>query len=259
MGNVMSATSIATAVGATESRYFYLWMAGAFVLVAFSGFIPTYWAPVLAHRFHAPPIIHIHGTLMFAWTCFYFVQTALVASRRTMDHRAWGLAGIALFSVLVCMILVGEMAVLKRDDALGMGEASRRFAAVTLCGLPLMIGFFALAIVNVRRPEVHKRLMLLLMASMMTPAIARVFLTVLAPHHGDVAGPPPPFVSLPPALVADLFVVVAMVRDWRVIGRPHPVYIYGGLLMLAQPFWVIAFAGTPAWMGIARAFESLAG
>src|SRR5258705_10687940 len=104
---------VATVAGAgirDEGRYFYLWMAGAFVLVAFGGFVPTYWAPVMAGTFSAPPIIYIHGTLMFAWTCFYFVQAALVASRRTMDHRSWGLAGIALFTVIAWSILVGEMA-----------------------------------------------------------------------------------------------------------------------------------------------------
>jgi hypothetical protein len=82
----------------------------------------------------------------------FFVQTAMVAAGRTPDHRAWGLAGIALFSVLLCTILVTEMAVLKRDAALGMGDAARRFAAVTLCAWPLMAGIFTLAIINVRRP-----------------------------------------------------------------------------------------------------------
>ena len=253
--------AIVTRVNAirTESRYFYVWMAGAFILVAFGGFLPTYWAPVVAGTFHAPPIIHIHGMLMFTWTCFYFVQTALVASGRTIDHRSWGLAGIALFSVIACAILVGEMAVIKRDAAAGMGDAARRFAAVTLCAWPLMVSLFALAIINVRRPQVHKRLMLLLMAAMMTPAIARVFLTMLAPPGAAAGGPPPPFVSIPPGLVADLFIVVAIVFDWRTRGRPHPVYLYGGAAIVAQQVLTVLFATTPAWMRIAKAFESLAG
>jgi hypothetical protein len=242
----------------SEGRYFYLWMAGAFVLVAFGGFSPTYWSPMAAGTFHAPPIIHIHGTLMFTWTCFFFVQTALVAARRTVDHRSWGLAGIALFSVLAYSILVGEMAVLKRDEALGMGDAARRFAAVTLCAWPLMIAFFTLAIVNIRRPQSHKRLMTLLMISMMTPAIARVFLTVLAPA-GASAGPPPPFVSLPPALAADVFLVVAIVHDWRTRGRPHSVYVIGGAVLLVQQLLTVPFAATGTWMTIATAFEGLAG
>jgi hypothetical protein len=241
----------------SESRYFYLWMAGAFVLVAFGGFSPTYWAPVAAGTFHAPPIVHIHGMLMFTWTCFFFVQTALVATGRTMDHRSWGLAGISLFSILAFSILVGEQAVLKRDETLGFGDAARRFAAVTLCAWPYMVTVFTLAIVNTRRPEFHKRLMVLLMTGMMTPAIARVFLTLFA--AGAPPGPPPPFVSMPPAFVADLLLVAAMVHDWRTRGKPHTVYVVGGAVLLAQQVLTVPFAATQTWMDIARAFQKLAG
>jgi hypothetical protein len=256
---MMNATLAATPDVRSEGRYFYLWMAGAFVFVAFGGFIPTFWAKVASGTFHAPPIVYIHGSLLFTWTSFYFVQTALVTARRTMDHRAWGLAGIALFSVLMCSILVAEMAVLKRDEALGMGDAARRFAAVTLCAWPLMAGLFAMAIANLRRPRVHKRFMMLLMIGMLTPAIARVFLTLFAPPGSGADGPPPPFVSVPPALVADLFLIVAMVYDWRTRGRPHPVYVYGGLLLIAQQVLTVPFAATAAWMSIVKSFESLAG
>jgi hypothetical protein len=255
----MNAAVVTASELRTESRYFYVWMAGAFVVVAFGGFIPTFWAKVAAGTFHAPPIVYIHGALLFSWTCFYFVQTALISARRTMDHRAWGLAGIALFSVMMCSILVTQSAVLSRDEARGMGEAARRFAAVTLCAWPLLGAFFTLAIVNIRRPQTHKRLMTLAMIGMMTPALARVFLTLFAPPGAGADGPPPPFVSLPPALVADLFIIVAMIHDWRTRGRPHPVYLYGGLVLVAQQVLTVPFSATATWMNIARAFQSLAG
>src|SRR5882757_1244923 len=178
-------------------------MAGVFVLIAFGGFTPTYWARMATGTFQAPPIVHIHGFLLFSWTLFYFLQTALVATGRTSSHRSWGLAGIALFSVLVCSIVATRITVMNLQDARGFGDAGRRFSAVVFVALPLMIGLFAAAIANVRRPEVHKRLMYVLMASMMTPAVARVFLTFLAPA-GAADGPPPPFVSIPPGLVATL-------------------------------------------------------
>lgn len=253
----MEATVAGASVLRAESRSFYVWMAGAFLLVAFGGFTPTYWAKVATGTFHAEPIIHIHGMLLFAWTCFFFVQTALVASGRTLDHRAWGLAGISLFSIMMCSILVGEATVLKRFEALGQGDAARRFAAVTLCAWPLMAAMFTLAIVNIRKPEVHKRLMVLLMVGIMTPAIARVFLTFFAPP--GLSGPPPAFVSIPPGLVGILLLVVAMVHDWRTRGRPHPVYVYGGLALVAELVGAVALSGTPAWMHIAKAFQTLAG
>jgi hypothetical protein len=250
--------AIATASGVrAESRNFYVWMAGSFLVVAFGGFIPTYWAKVATGSFHAEPIIHIHGALLFTWICFYFAQTLLVARGRTLDHRAWGLAGIALFTAMMCSILVGEEAVLARNQALGFGDAALRFSAVTLTAWPVMAVIFALAIVNIRKPETHKRLMTLLMIGIMTPAIARVFLTLFAPP--GAAGPPPPLVALPAALVADLFLVVAIVRDWRMLGRPHPVYVYGGIATLAQELLTAPIASTAAWMQIAKAFASLAG
>jgi len=231
-------------------------MAGAFLLIAFGGFTPTYWAKVAAGTFHAEPIIHIHGILLFTWTCFFFVQTALVASGRILDHRAWGLAGISLFSIMMCSILVGEATVLKRFEAQGFGDAARRFAAVTLCAWPLMAAMFALAIVNIRRPQVHKRLMLLLMVGIMTPAIARVFITFFAPP--GLAGPPPPFVSIPTGLVADLLLVVAMVHDWRTRGRPHPVYVYGGIALIAVKLLNWPISVTPLWHSFAGGILAMA-
>jgi len=117
-----------------------------------------------------------------------------------------------------------------------------------------------MAIAYSRRPQIHKRWMVLLMTGMMTPAIARLFLTLFAPPGADNV-PPPPFVSIPPALVADLFLVIAIVRDWRLSGKPHPVYVYvyGGLVLLAQQLLTVPFAATGLWMQIATAFERLAG
>jgi hypothetical protein len=243
----------------SDTRRFYVVMAGVFVLIAFSGFAPTYWVRLAGGTFHAPPIVHIHGFLLFSWTLFYFTQTALVATGRTPSHRAWGLAGIALFSVLVCSIIATRITLLNLEDARGMGDAGSRFSAVTFVALPMMIGLFAAAIANIRKPEVHKRLMYVLMASMMTPAIARVFLTYLAPPGAAEGGPPPPFVAVPPGIVASLLIVVAMVYDWRTRGRPHKVYVYGGILVLLELFLVVPISGTKAWLTTAQFLEHLAG
>jgi hypothetical protein len=252
----MEATMTAAGVR-SASRNFYVWMAGGFLLIAFGGFVPTYWAKVATGTFRAAPIIHIHGALLFTWTCFYFVQTALVAAGRTLKHRDWGLAGIALFTAMMCSILVGEATVLARDEAAGFGEAALRFSAVTLTAWPMMAALFTLAIIKIRQPESHKRLMTLLMVGIMTPALARLFLTFFAPP--GAAGPPPPFVSVPPGMVADLFLVIAVVRDWRLLGRPHPVYLYGGIALVAQQLLAVPIAATAIWMHIAKAFARLAG
>src|SRR5258708_26725593 len=97
------------------------------------------------------------------------------------------------------------------------------------------------------------------MSGRMRPGIGGVFLTRSAPPGAGADGPRPPFVSIPPALVADLFLIVAMVHDWRARGRPHPVYVYGGLVLVAQQLLTVPFAATATWMSIAKGFQSLAG
>ncbi len=255
----MGATLAGLAVPRTNTHRFHLWMAAVFVLITFGGFTPTYWAPVLGGRFHAPPIVHVPGFLLFYWTVFYFVQTAWISAGRTATHRNWGLFGIALFSVLLCSIIVTKVTSMRLDDLRGYGAASRRFGAVTFCALPLMIGLFAAAISNVRRPEVHKRWMFLLLAGMMTPAVARVFITLFAPPGAAQGAPPPPFVALPPAIVGIVLVIIAMIYDWRTRGRPRPVYGWGLALLIAEPLFATWFADTPTWMRIALSLEHLTG
>jgi FtsH-binding integral membrane protein len=252
-------TLTAGTVGRSDARRFYLWTAILFVLIAFGGFIPSYWARIGAGDFHPPPIMHIHGVLLFTWTLFYLAQAAWAASGRIPTHRAWGTAGIALFTLVVCSIVILRITIIRLDDARGFGDASRRFSAVAFCTLPVMIGIFALAIAKVRRPEVHKRLMYVLMSGLMIPALARVFLATLAPPGASAGGPPPPFVALPPACVAALLVVVGIVYDWRRGIRPHKSYVYGGLAMFLINFVAVFVAGTQTWMGTARWLQSLGG
>jgi hypothetical protein len=243
----------------SDSRLFHLWMAAVFVLIAFSGFTPTYSARLANGSLHLPPIVHIHGILMFSWTLFYFIQTAWIAAGRTATHRAWGLAGISLFSVLVCSIVVTKVVTLRMDDAAGFGDSGRRFSLVALGSLPLIIGLFVAAIANVRRPEIHKRLMFVLMSGLMTPAIARVFIALFASHGTAVGGEPPTIVAVPPSLVAVLLIVIAMVYDWRTRGRPHKIYVWGAVLTLLNFVLIVPISNTHAWMSVAGFIESLGG
>ena len=242
-----------------DTRRFHLRMAVVFVLIAFGGFTPSYWAPVFSGTAHMPPIAHIHGILLFSWALFYLGQTAWVAAGRTPAHRAWGMAGIALFSVMLCSVVVLKITMIRLDDARGFGDASRRFSAIGFCALPLLIALFALAIANVRRPEIHKRLMYVVMADLTVPAMARVFIALLAPAGAASAGPPPAFVAIPPTVVAVLLIVVAMVYDWRTRGRPHAVYVYGAVAVMLSNLLSVYVAGTAAWMSTARFLQSLGG
>ncbi len=253
----MEATvDIGTAVRAGRNR-FYLWTAGVFMLIAFGGFIPTYWAPVTRGTFEAPAIVHVHGVLLFSWTLLYLVQTALVDRGRIANHRAWGLFGISLFSVMVCSMLVTRTVMMQIEQRQGIGESSLHFSAITFCFVPLLVAYFALAIRNIANPQAHKRYLYLIMCGLMVPALARVYMVMLAPPPGDSPELPPTFVIIPPVLTASLLIVVALVHDWRTRGKPHPVYSIGGLVLVAYSLLMVPFSGTATWLAIARSLRAL--
>ena len=239
------------------TRRFYVTMAALFVVIAFTAFIATYWAKVATGTFNGAPILHIHGALFFTWTLFFLVQTVLVASGRTPDHRAWGLAGISLATAMAITIVLAAINSIRVAGTIGMADDARRFSYVSLTGLVLFAGFMTAAIACVRRPELHKRLMILAMIPLMHAAVARFFLLLFAP--ADANPPPPVVVAVPPGLAVDLLLVAAMVYDWRTRGRPHPVYAVGGALLLADQLLAVPISGTATWMAIATWVQSLAG
>jgi len=244
------------AAAPAHAQYFYFYMALSCMAVAFIGFVPTYWLPVASRSFPTIPIVHVHGLLFFTWTLYFSFQTWLAASGRVARHRATGMIGVALATAMTIFGFLVSVDVMKRAATLKLTDAGIAFAIVPLSGILFFAVVFALAIRAVRQPETHKRLMLLAGISILDAAVARWFFTFLAPP-GPV-GPPPVPVTILPALVAYLLLVVAIVHDWRTRGRPHPVYVYGGAALIAVKLLNWPISVTPVWHGFAGGILALA-
>lgn len=231
-------------------------MALACAATAFLGFAPTYFVP-LAHRtFSASPVIHFHGLLFFAWSLYFVMQTWLAASGRVVNHRSFGIVGVSLATAMTIFGFLASVHVMKHSAALGQLDAGIGFSIVPMSGIAFFAAVFVLAIMNTRKPEVHKRLMLLAAVSILDAPIARWFITFLAPPGPP--GPPPVPVTIAPAVVASLLLVLAMVRDWRAEGRVHPVYIYGTLALLTLKVLNWPISESAAWHALAGGILALA-
>src|SRR5262245_64552349 len=88
----------ASAAVASPARYFYPGMAMACAAVAFLGFAPTYFLPLAAGKFWAPPSVHVHGIVFFAWSLYFVYQAWLPASVQVGRHRWTGIVGVSLAS-----------------------------------------------------------------------------------------------------------------------------------------------------------------
>ena len=160
--------------------------------------------------------------------------------------------GVSLATEMIIFGFLVAVSAMKHSAAMGQADEETAFAIVPLSGILFFAVVFALAIANTRLPETHKRLMLLASVSILDAAVARRFLTFLAPP-----GPPGPLpvpVSIGPALVAYLLLVVAIVADWRTRGRPHRVYIYGGAALVTIKLLNWPISMTPAWHSRAVAY-----
>jgi hypothetical protein len=244
------------ALAYSQTGYFYFYMALACTAVAFLGFAPTYFVPIASRSFSASPVVHFHGLLFFAWSLYFAFQTWLAASGKITRHRAIGMIGVSLATAMTIFGFLVSVNAMKRSAALGLTNDGIAFAIVPLSGILFFAAVFALAIANVRRPEIHKRLMLLAGISLLDAAVARWFLTFLAPP--GPAGPPPVPVTIPPAFVAYLLLVVAIVHDWRTRGRPHPVYVYGGTALIAVKLLNWPISASSFWHSFAGGILAMA-
>jgi len=246
-----------------QTSHFYVWMAGVCVLMAFGGFAPTYWLQLPAGTFIGPPLLHIHGVLFSAWTLLLLLQTLLAANGRLDHHRAWGLVGISLATAMFIIGLAAAIQTLREGLAAGYGDGARAFLILPVSGIVMFAGFFIAALANVRRPEAHKRFMLLATITLLQAAMARVFFTLMTgggPGLRPGLGAPPPIaIGLVPSLILEVLIVVGVVHDWRTRGRPHPAWLIGAAVMTAVILLRGPFSSTSGWLAFADALSHITG
>jgi hypothetical protein len=137
---------------------------------------------------------------------------------------------------------------MKHTDATSFAAAGRAFSIVSVSGILLFVVLLAVALISVRNPEIHKRLMLTATASLLQAPIGRLF--VLAFRPAGALGPPPVARTISAGIATDLFVVAAMLYDRRTRGRVHPAYWLGGASVLAVQLLRAPLSETHAWLRV---------
>ena len=219
---------------ARRDRIFHTGMAIACLLTAVVGFGPTYFFKPVHASPPLPLLLHVHGLVFTAWLVLLIVQSGLVRADRVSLHMRLGMFGALLMPCVVFLGLwVGVDAARRGGSADGMtplGFMIFPFGQVLLFG-----GFVAAGLWKRRQPEIHRRFILLGTICMLTPAISRMV--------GNR--------SLLAMFLTLAFVVVAMIHDWLSRRRVHPVYIFGGLILLVSGPLRAAVAKSAAWQSFA--------
>jgi hypothetical protein len=207
-------------------------------------------------------LLHVHAALFSAWCVLFVTQSWLVARGHVADHRAWGLVGVSLASV---MVVIGFWVAVHAENVMlakGYGDQARAFFYLPLTGILEFAAFFAAAVALRRKTEWHKRFMLAGTAGLLEAGAARIgFLMATGGGPGARPGlsPPPPVASgIAGSLIVSAFLLAALVYDWRSRGRPHPATLIGLVAILGFGFLGPAIAATPAWMRMVDALAAFA-
>ncbi len=231
------------ATRAPSRSRFFLYMAFAFLAIALIGFSTTYFLPLSRGAFSAPPIIHVHGAMLFGWLLLFIAQSSLIHNRSFATHRQLGVFGATLcVGIVISGVLVGLYAT-RRDLAAGGGDDFVLGQFVNVLIEMLLFGALVAAAIVMRRDgESHKRLLLLATISALAPAWLRFrHLLPAVPH---------PFVTF--SLLADSLLLIAIARDCFVNKRVHRVYLWAGGAMVAVHVVELLAATSAPWVRLSR-------
>jgi len=224
---------------------FYVAHAVLMIAIVICGFFP-YFAPLLTQG--AVPLrfqhwaIHLHSAANMGWM-FLYTALAVLAWRRRIDlHRRFG-PPAAAYGALVAVVgfCAGFVLALRRNEVGTGPDDAAAFLLIVLTDMLMFAGFLAAGVHYRKRPEIHKRLMLLATWSIAVVGAMRL--------HGRLLLP------LMPEWVADLIVLTPVLlligHDLLTRRRVHPVSLIG-LFVFALRLYRRDFADSEMWLPIGR-------
>lgn len=200
-------------------KYFYQGMSLLIAGVVVYGFSQTIDRRLIHANPRPPILLWVHAFVFSSWVGFFIWQSALIRIRKVKLHRTVGWVGAALATT---MVILGFWVapVMARFDTSQLHRPNRdAFLIVPLSDILAFAIFLGLAILWRKKPERHRRLMLIGSCVLTGAAFGRMPL-MHAPlqFYGGVDG----------------LILLGVSRDFLVSRRVHSVYL------IALPSLVIA-------------------
>jgi hypothetical protein len=192
------------------------------------------------------PLLHLHGLVFTSWLALFLIQTTLVAAHRTDIHRRLGILG-GVIAALMLVIGTTTAVIRASQGATPLpGISPLSFLVVPLGDMFVFAILVGAGFYYRRRPDVHKRLMLLATVSILAAAIARL-------PFGIMKAGPPAFFGF-----TDLFVIACILYDLITLKRVHRATALAALLIIGSQPLRLLLGGTHAWLAFAGWLTNLA-
>jgi uncharacterized membrane protein len=215
---------------------FHLWMTLLMAFFVFAGFGMTYLVPLAKGTLlHAPPVVHLHGVIFFAWTVLLVTQAVLVNVKNVKLHRSLGTFGIAWAAITAFMGLL--ITIISVGDQSGWDANSTGLLYLSFVAPPSFAVLFAMAIRAVRKPQVHRNLILMAMISILMPGINRFYMMSLG--LGSV-----PFYTT--YLTMDAMIAAILWHERRVTGGVSRA-AWIGMAIIVVPQFIMPLVISAQW------------
>jgi hypothetical protein len=216
------------------NKYFYFSMSLLAVAVVVYGFSFTVDQNLIHPAIPRPTLLYFHAAVFTGWLAFFFLQSLLVRTRNVAVHRRIGWFGAGL-GVSVFFIGVATSIVMARFNRDTLHSASAEgFMIVPLFDMICFATTFGLAIYWRRKPEFHRRLLLVATCALTAAGFGR-FPESILPRELFYLG-------------VDALILLGVIRDWMVCKTIHPVYRYVLPAFVAgQTFVILTLVRQPAW------------
>jgi len=226
-------------VNRTVERVFYSGMAILLCVCVYIGFSPTYFQAGMMRAPLPSAILHVHGAVFTLWMLLFIVQAALISARRVKWHRSFGTVAFCLPPIMIVLGVIAAIDALHRGVKIGPLDPAVS-AAIPLIGI---VGFTIVIYASWRarrRPDAHKRLILVATMGLVAAAFGRF---------------PWDRIGLPPAAGAvtglGILLLILIVYELVSIRRIHRSTMWAAPVVFASVALAVPIGMTPAWHAFA--------
>lgn len=213
------------------------------VFAVFTGFAKPFIVPVATGTFEAPFILYLHGAFAFGWVLLFLLQALLIKFRKHRLHMSLGTLGLILALGSAITIIPAGLFQVERELKEGLGDT----AISTILGASISaLIFFLLFLGGMayrKNPQAHKRLMLLATLVILWPAWFRFR------HYFPAVPRPDIWFGF---VLADIFIIIAMLWDKMVNEKIHPVLLYVGSFIILEHILEVLLFDSYYWRIISR-------